>query len=116
MEQALKDACAWNFVSDLPQGLDTPIGEGGKGLSEGQSQRLAIARALMRSAPVMLLDEVTSALDAATEEKVLKNLKNRGLTTIVTTHRPSVLQLCTKAYLVDDGKVRQMQPQELRNP
>ena len=113
MEQALKDACAWDFVEELPLGLDTPIGEGGKGLSEGQAQRIAIARALMRSAPVMLLDEVTSALDQGTELRVLTNLMRRGVTTIVTTHRPSVLHLCSRAYEVKDGKVRPLSWQEL---
>jgi len=103
--QALTDACAWEFVRDLPQGLDSPIGENGKGLSEGQAQRLAIARALTRNAPVMLLDEVTSALDEATEERVLKNLCNRGVTTLVTTHRPSVLRLCSAIYRISQGTV-----------
>lgn len=112
MEQALRDACAWEFVRELPRGLDTPIGEGGKGLSEGQAQRLAIARALLRDAPVMLLDEVTSALDAATELRVLTNLMRRGVTTLVTTHRPSVLHLCSRAYEVKDGHVRPLSWQE----
>ena len=103
--QALTDACAWEFVRDLPQGLDTPIGENGKGLSEGQAQRLAIARALTRNAPVMLLDEVTSALDSDTEERVLQNLCRRGVTTLVTTHRPSVLRLCSAVYQVSNGTV-----------
>lgn len=113
MERALKDACAWDFVKELPLGMDTPIGEGGKGISEGQAQRIAIARALMRDAPVMLLDEVTSALDQGTELRVLTNLMRRGVTTIVTTHRPSVLHLCSRAYEVKDGKVRPLSWQEL---
>lgn len=113
MEAALKDACAWEFVSQLPLGLDTPIGEGGKGLSEGQAQRLAIARALMRSAPVMLLDEVTSALDQETERQVLHNLMRRGVTTVVITHRMSVLSLCSGAYQVQDGCVRPLEKDEL---
>jgi ABC-type bacteriocin/lantibiotic exporter with double-glycine peptidase domain len=113
MESALKDACAWEFVSELPMGLDTPIGEGGKGLSEGQAQRLAIARALMRSAPVMLLDEVTSALDQETEQQVLHNLMRRGVTTVVITHRMSVLSLCSGAYRVQDGCVLPLEQAEL---
>ena len=113
MIAALRDACAWEFVSALPLGINTPIGEGGKGLSEGQSQRLAIARALMRSAPVMLLDEVTSALDQQTEQRVLRTLMSRGVTTIVTTHRPSVLHLCSGAYRVQDGKVVRLTDEEL---
>jgi ABC-type bacteriocin/lantibiotic exporter with double-glycine peptidase domain len=113
MEAALKDACAWEFVSQLPMGMDTPIGEGGKGLSEGQAQRLAIARALMRSAPVMLLDEVTSALDQETERQVLNNLMRRGVTTVVITHRMSVLSLCSGAYRVQDGCVCPLEKDEL---
>ena len=113
MAAALEDACAWEFVQALPLGIHTPIGEGGKGLSEGQAQRLAIARALMRSTPVMLLDEVTSALDQQTEQRVLNNLMNRGVTTIVTTHRPSVLHLCSAAYRVQEGKVTLLTHDEL---
>lgn len=103
--QALQDACAWDFVKELPLTLDAPVGEGGKGFSEGQAQRLAIARALVRRAPVLLLDEVTSALDASTEERVLANLRGRGVTAILTTHRPSVLSLCDRIYRVEDGQV-----------
>lgn len=113
MVAALKDACAWDFVSELPQGIHTHIGEGGKGLSEGQAQRLAIARALMRSAPVMLLDEVTSALDQETERQVLHNLMRRGVTTVVITHRMSVLNLCSGAYRVQGGRVYPLRPDEL---
>lgn len=106
MEDALKDACAWDFVSALPRGIHSPIGEGGKGFSEGQAQRLAIARALLRRAPVLLLDEVTSALDMETERQVLHNLMNRGLTCIVATHRPSVLNLCARVYRVSGGDLQ----------
>ena len=70
MEQALRDACAWDFVSALPQGLQTPVGEGGKGLSEGQAQRIAIARAFVRKAPFLILDEATSALDNTSEKYI----------------------------------------------
>lgn len=113
MRAALEDACAWEFVKDLPLQLDTPIGEGGKGLSEGQAQRIAIARALLRDAPVMLLDEVTSALDLDTEQRVLNNLTRRGVTTVVTTHRPSVLSQCIHAYRVENGQVRLLEQAEL---
>jgi ABC-type multidrug transport system fused ATPase/permease subunit len=113
LEAALRDACAWEFVQELPLGMDSPIGEGGKGLSEGQAQRLAIARALVRRAPVMLLDEVTSALDRDTEQKVLENLMHRGVTAVVITHRMSVLNLCSNAYRVEGGRVCLLTQQEL---
>lgn len=105
MIEALEDACAWEFVRELPGGLYGTIGEGGKGLSEGQAQRISIARALVRSAPVMLLDEVTSALDFDTEQRVLANLTRRGVTCIAATHRPSVLGMCSRVYRVRDGGV-----------
>ena len=113
MIAALKDACALEFVSQLPGGLHSVIGEGGKGLSEGQAQRIAIARALLRRAPVMLLDEVTSALDYETEQKVLHNLMHRGVTCIVATHRPSVLSLCSRVYRVQEGHVTQVTDMQL---
>lgn len=113
MIAALRDACAWEFVSQLPLGIHSPLGEGGKGISEGQAQRIAIARALIRRAPVMLLDEVTSALDQETEQRVLRNLTARGVTTIVTTHRPSVLTEASRVYRVQDGKVVQLTGEEL---
>ena len=112
--QALKDACAWEFVSSLPRGIHSPIGEGGKGFSEGQAQRMAIARALVRKAPVLLLDEVTSALDLETEQQVLKNLTNRGITCLVATHRPSVLSLCSRVYKVSDGSVTQLSEAQIQ--
>lgn len=112
---ALRDACAWEFVSSLPLGMNSPIGEGGKSLSEGQAQRLAIARALVRKAPVLLLDEVTSALDQDTEQRVLHNLVRRGVTTVVITHRMSVLSLCSGAYRVENGSVQGLTDEELNH-
>ena len=112
--QALKDACAWEFVSQLPQGIHSSVGEGGKGFSEGQAQRIAIARALVRNAPVMLLDEVTSALDYNTERQVLHNLMNRGVTCIVATHRSSLLPLCAAVYRVSDGRVEPLNEGQIR--
>ena len=111
--RALKAACAWDFVEKLPNGIHSPLGEHGRGVSEGQAQRLAIARALMRKAPILLLDEVTSALDMATEEQVLRNLMDLGLTCIVTTHRPSVLKMCAAVYRVEDQKVRPLSAEDL---
>ena len=72
---AAKNACIWDYISELPDGLDTVLGEGGMGLSEGQVQRIAIARAFYHGAPIILLDEATSALDEATELEILKNIK-----------------------------------------
>ena len=97
---ALKTACAYDFVKKLPEGINTIIGENGQGLSEGQAQRISIARAVLRDAPVILLDEATSALDVDTEEKVLKNIikKDSKKICIVTTHRPSVLDICERVY------------------
>ncbi len=92
--KALVQSCA-DFVFSLPDGLDTHCGEQGGGLSEGQAQRIAIARALLRNRPVMLFDEATSALDGETECRLLQNiLKDNSHTVIFITHRPAVLQYC----------------------
>lgn len=102
---ALKTACAWEFVEKT--GIDAKIGERGRGLSEGQAQRLAIARALVRNSPILLLDEATSALDIETEERVLGNIirSDPNKVIIVSTHRPSVLKLCDRVYRVKDGRI-----------
>lgn len=112
--EALKTACAWEFVSQLPKTIHTGVGERGKGLSEGQAQRIAIARAVLRDAPVLLLDEATSALDVATERKVLRNIvrQHPSKTCIVTTHRPSVLNLCQRVYRVMEGTVTELSREE----
>lgn len=114
LEQALRTACAWDFVQKLPDGLYGSVGEKGHGLSEGQAQRVAIARALLRDAPVLLLDEATSALDVATERQVLRNLMqcHPNKTCIVTTHRPSVVGLCQRVYQVSDGQLRELSQEE----
>ncbi len=94
MRRALTMACA-DFVTQLPDGLDTAVTEGGGGLSEGQAQRIAIARALLRGRCVMLFDEATSALDPGTERQLLHNiLSSNDKTVIFITHRPAVMEYC----------------------
>ncbi len=94
MYDALDEACA-EFVRELPDGLDTEMTEKGGGLSEGQAQRICIARALLRNSPLMILDEATSALDTETEKRLLENiLKENQRTVIFITHRPVVLKYC----------------------
>lgn len=105
--RALRIACANCFIAELEQGIDTLLGERGLGLSEGQMQRLAIARAIYSDRPVLLLDEATSALDAGTEETVLENLRSMtDKTVIIVTHRPAALKLCDRqvAFGEKDGK------------
>ncbi len=112
--EALKTACAWDFIKDMPGTINCRIGERGRGFSEGQSQRIAIARAILRDAPVMLLDEATSALDVATEREVLRNIitQRRDRTCIVTTHRPTVLNMASRIYRVVDTHVTQLTEEE----
>ena len=112
---ALKDACAYDFVEKLPEGIYSSIGERGLGFSEGQNQRLSIARALLRNSPILLLDEATSALDVDTERRVLKNImeSNKKRTCIVTTHRPSVLNMCDRVYRICQSKVNLVEQSEV---
>ena len=94
MYEALDVACA-DFVRSLPDGLDTEFSEQGGGLSEGQAQRICVARALLRNCPLMILDEATSALDSETEKKLLNNLlTDKSRTIIFITHRQVVLDYC----------------------
>lgn len=102
MMQALQTACA-GFVSELPHGLDTSCSEAGGGLSEGQAQRIAIARALLRTGSVMIFDEATSALDPDTERQLLANLlKDHRHTIIFITHRPAVVDYCDQMLRVGE--------------
>lgn len=112
--EALKIACAWDFVEKQPETINSNVGERGRGLSEGQAQRIAIARAVLRDAPILLLDEATSALDVTTERKVLRNIirQRPNKTCIVTTHRPSVLNMCQRVYRVMDTKVTELSEEE----
>ena len=97
IHQALRIACADDFVAELDGGIDTLLGERGTGLSEGQMQRIAIARAIYSESPILLLDEATSALDADTEKMLLQNLRNMtDKTVVIVTHRPAALEICDR--------------------
>lgn len=113
--EALTAACAYEFVSKLPEGINSKVGERGNGFSEGQNQRLSIARALLRNSPILLLDEATSALDVATERRVLRNIMslNANKTCIVTTHRPSVLNMCDRVYKISQTQVTEVTTEEV---
>lgn len=103
---AARTACAEEFIRQLPDGLDTLIGENGAGLSEGQAQRIAVARAVCSGADFLLLDEATSALDAETESRLLKNISALdGKTVLIVTHRPAALEICSRKFTLKDGVV-----------
>lgn len=103
--EALKTADIMSYIETLPAGINSVIGERGVNFSEGQIQRISIARAVLREAPVLIMDEATSALDAETEGRVLKNLmtSDSKRTCIITTHRPSMLQYCNRVYSLDSN-------------
>lgn len=105
LEKALKTADALDFINELPLGMDTQIGENGVNFSEGQIQRISIARAILRDAPVIVMDEATSALDIETEKVVLANMMKTypNKTRIITTHRHSMLQYCTRVYRINEN-------------
>lgn len=103
--KAAKLACIYDVITELPNGFDTVLGEGGLGLSEGQIQRLAIARALYSESPILLLDEATSALDEETEMKLLENIRSiEGCTCIIISHKDAAQKICDKIIKVSDGK------------
>ena len=107
IDGALRSACA-EFVYELPNGLETRLGERGCGLSEGQLQRLAVARALVSERPVLLLDEATSALDSDTEKRLLENIRLKtGKTCLIVTHRPAALEIADRVLHVEDGRIEE---------
>ena len=106
IHKALEISSIDDFVDTLPDGLDTVLGEKGTGVSEGQAQRLAIARAIVSDAPIILLDEATSALDAMTEKRVLDNIKKlNSKTVIIITHKYAALDVCNKEFLIENKKL-----------
>ncbi len=107
---ALKLSAGYDFVMELPEGLDTVIGERGHGISEGQAQRIAIARAFVRKAPLLILDEATSSLDEATELSVLEGLQalTPKPTCIIITHRKSILQYCDREIKIENSQTIEM--------
>ena len=111
LSEALGVACASEFCMDLVQGIDTVVGEGGDGLSEGQAQRIGIARGLLRDKPILLLDEATSALDADSEAMLMMHLrewisvKGKARSIFMISHRPAVLAACDDVYRMQDGKL-----------
>ena len=107
LDQAVYVSAMDEFLPQLPRGLDTVLGESGAGLSEGQAQRLAIARAVLGGAPILLLDECTSALDARTEDLVLRRIRALpDRTAIAVTHRPAAIDLCDWRLEVSGGGIR----------
>lgn len=104
IQEAIHISCMDEFLPSLPLGLDTVLGESAAGLSEGQAQRLSIARAVLSQAPILLLDEATSALDAETEALVLQRLQQAGKTCIAVTHRPAAIALSHWQLEMKDGK------------
>ena len=113
--EALKNACALDFVNELENGIETVIGEKATGISEGQAQRLAIARSFLRKKPILILDEATSALDPETEVSVLKSVKSlpHKPTCIIITHRPSALNICHRIIRLAKGHLKQVSKESI---
>ena len=116
IQAALEAACAWEFVEKLERGVDTEVYERGNRFSEGQKQRLSIARAILADAPIMILDEATSALDVAMERRVLQSIikKDPHRTVIVAAHRPSVFAMCNRVYKVENFSITEIDKVELQ--
>ena len=106
-----KIACAYDFINSLDDKFKTVIGEKGLGISEGQAQRLSIARALLKKTPILILDEATSSLDGDTEIKVLEGIKNlkHKPTCIIITHRPSALEICNRIFKLQRGTLKEIE-------
>lgn len=107
LEEALKIACAWEFVQKLPGKMQCVVGEKGTGISEGQAQRIAIARAVLKKAPIILFDEATSALDEETGQHILENIKTnmKNCTCVLVSHRPTSLKICSRVYRLEDCRL-----------
>ncbi len=104
--KAAKSAMIWEFINSLPDGMETVIGERGLGLSEGQIQRIAVARALLSNAPILLLDEATSALDEATEKALLENIKKlEDRTCIFISHKQRTIKNCDRIFYIKNKKL-----------
>ena len=107
--QALKIACADEFVNELENGVDTLLGERGTGLSEGQTQRIAVARAVFSDSPVLILDEATSSLDTETEKMLLNNLRSMSdKTVLIVTHRPAALEICDRVLRFTENGIEEI--------
>ena len=115
IEAAARSAQAHDFIMLLPLGYDTPVGERGMSLSGGERQRIALARAFLKDAPVLLLDEPTSAVDAETEAAILEAMEvlMRGRTSILITHRQAPLLACDRVLALEDGRVVTVRPEEV---
>ena len=105
--EACREAEIFDVVKGLPEGLDTPLNEGGRNLSGGQRQRLELARALVCNPSILILDEATSALDAETERKLIANLTRRGCTQVIVAHRLSTIRDADLILVMEQGKVIQ---------
>ena len=106
IDSVIHTSCIDDFVDELKDGLDTVIGERGIGLSEGQAQRIAIGRALLSNAPILLLDECTSALDENTEARLLSNLSElKNKTCLIVTHRKAAMRICDYQLDVENGRI-----------
>ena len=110
IDKACKDSCCYEFIEDLPQSFETEIGERGVGLSGGQKQRISIARALVRKAPILILDDSTSALDMETEHELLANLRKResNSTTFIIAHRISAVKNADIIVYLENGEIREI--------